>query len=75
MNQTKKNLICPTSPCHGCPNDTNKTGCTRKLKAGTLPGCTAWVEWAGRGWRSIHRQGMESIRERDAKRKGEKSIE
>jgi hypothetical protein len=21
MNQTKKALTCPSSPCHGCPND------------------------------------------------------
>jgi hypothetical protein len=63
-----KILTCPGCPCHGCPRENTKSGCSRNGTAGARdPGCPKFMAWAREGFGNQHRQGMESIRERDAK--------
>jgi hypothetical protein len=70
MSQIKKPLTCPGCPCHGCPNENRKSGCSRNGTAGARDlGCPKFMDWAARGLHNIHRQGMEAIRARDAKHK------
>jgi hypothetical protein len=70
MSQIKKPLTCPGSPCHGCPHENRKAGCSRNGTSGERdPGCPKFMAWALKGFGNQHRQGMEAIRVRDAKHK------